>query len=125
VRSPLPARREPSEPVPADTESPAWDPGRHTALYELLDTRLGQAKYLGGDEYSIADIATYPWTRQHAAQGAKIDALPNFKRWFEEISARPAVKKANDFVTTIKSKRETATDDQKDRFFNRGRYARA
>ncbi|MEX2034531.1 MAG: glutathione binding-like protein [Xanthobacteraceae bacterium] len=94
-------------------------------LYDLIDQRLGQTRYLGGDEYSIADIATYPWTRQHQAQGAKIDALPNFKRWFDEIAARPAVKKANDFVTTIKSKRETATDDQKDRFFNRGRYARA
>lgn len=94
-------------------------------LYELLNTRLGEAKYLGGDEYSIADIATFPWTRQHQAQGAKIDDLPNFKRWFEEISARPAVKAMIAKQADIKSNRETANDDQKDRFFNRGKYARA
>ena len=94
-------------------------------LYELIDTRLGVAKYLGGDEYSIADIATFPWARGHQAQGAKIDALPNFKRWFEEISARPAVKAMIAKQADIKSNRETANDDQKDRFFNRGKYARA
>jgi GST-like protein len=94
-------------------------------LYDLLNMRLGQCKYLGGNEYSIADIATFPWTRNHAAQGAKIDALPNFKRWFEELSARPAVKRACDFVATIKSSRDIATEDNKDRFFGRGKYARA
>jgi GST-like protein len=94
-------------------------------LYELLETRLGQAKYLGSDEYSIADMATFPWTRQHAAHGAKIDQMPNFKRWFEEISARPAVKAMIAKQNDIKSSRETATEDNKDRFFNRGKYARA
>ena len=94
-------------------------------LYELLNTRLGQAKYLGGDEYSIADIATFPWTRQHQAQGAKIEQLPNFKRWFEELSARPAVKTMIAKQAEIKSSRDTATDDNKDRFFGRGKYARA
>jgi GST-like protein len=94
-------------------------------LYDLLNTRLGQTKYLGGDEYSIADMATFPWTRQHAAQGAKIDQLPNFKRWFEDLSARPAVKAMIAKQADIKSSREAATDDNKDRFFNRGKYARA
>ena len=94
-------------------------------LYELLNTRLGQAKYLGGDEYSIADMATFPWTRQHQAQGAKIEQLPNFKRWFEELSARPAVKAMIAKQAEIKSSRETASDDNKDRFFGRGKYARA
>jgi GST-like protein len=94
-------------------------------LYELLDTRLGEARYLGGDEYSIADIATFPWTRQHEAHGAKIDGKPNFKRWFEELSARPAIKAMIAKQADIKSNRETATDDDKDRFFNRGKYARA
>jgi len=94
-------------------------------LYDLLNTRLGEAKYLGGDEYSIADMATFPWTRQHQAHGAKIDQLPNFKRWFEDLSARPAVKAMIAKQADIKSSRETATDDNKDRFFNRGKYARA
>jgi GSH-dependent disulfide-bond oxidoreductase len=94
-------------------------------LYELLNTRLGQAKYLGGDEYSIADIATFPWTRAHEQHGAKMNEKPNLKRWFDEISARPAVKAMIAKQADIKSSRETATDDNKDRFFNRGKYARA
>jgi len=94
-------------------------------LYDLLNKRLGETKYLGGKEYSIADIATFPWTRQHQAQGAALDNLPNFKRWFEDISARPAVKTMIAKQGEIKSSRETATDDHKDRFFNRGKYARA
>ncbi len=94
-------------------------------LYDLLQTRLSQARYLGGDEYSIADIATFPWTRNHQAQGVKLDQLPNVKRWFDEIAARPAVKTMIEKVAGIKSSRDTATEDNKDRFFGRGKYARA
>jgi GST-like protein len=94
-------------------------------LYDLLNKRLGETKYLGGKEYSIADMATFPWTRQHQAQGASLDNLPNFKRWFDDVSARPAVKAMIAKQGEIKSSRETATDDHKDRFFNRGKYARA
>ena len=103
--------------------------GRYTSelkrLYALLEERLGKAKFLGGDEYTIADIATFPWTRNHDAQGVKWDDNPNLARWFNAIAERPAVKKALEKVAVIKSNRETANDDQKDRFFNRGRYARA
>ncbi len=94
-------------------------------LYELLNKRLGETKYLGGDEYSIADMATFPWTRQHEAHGAKINEKPNLKRWFDELSARAAVKVMIAKQGDIKSSRETANDDHKDRFFNRGKYARA
>jgi len=94
-------------------------------LYEVLEKRLGQSKFLGGDEYSIADIATFPWTRNHDAHGVKWDDHPNLARWFTAIAERPAVKKALEKVAAIKSTRETASDDDKDRFFNRGRYARA
>jgi GSH-dependent disulfide-bond oxidoreductase len=94
-------------------------------LYTLLEKRLGEAPYLGGQEYSIADIATFPWTRNHDAQGVKWDDHPNLARWFNAIDARPAVKAAIAKVGVIKSNRETASDDDKDRFFNRGRYAMA
>jgi GST-like protein len=94
-------------------------------LYELLEQRLGQSAYLGGQEYSIADIATFPWTRNHDAQGVKWEDHPNLARWFNTISERPAVKAALAKVAAIKSTRETASDDDKDRFFGRGRYARA
>ena len=94
-------------------------------LYELLEKRLGQSAYLGGQEYSIADIATFPWTRNHDAQGVKWEDHPNLARWFNTINERPAVKAAIAKVAVIKSTRETASDDDKDRFFGRGRYARA
>ncbi|TMJ31863.1 MAG: glutathione S-transferase family protein [Alphaproteobacteria bacterium] len=94
-------------------------------LYELLEKRLGEAPYLGGQEYSVADIATFPWTRNHDAQGIKWDDRPNLARWFNAIGGRPAVKAALAKVAAIKSTRETASEDDKDRFFARGRYARA
>jgi GST-like protein len=94
-------------------------------LYELLEKRLGEAPYLGGDEYSIADVATFPWMRNHDAQGVKWADNPNLARWFDAIAARPAVKRALDKVAQIKSAREVATDESKDRLFGRGRYARA
>ena len=112
-------------PKPADPYALARYRTEMLRLYDLLNTRLGRAKYLGGDEYSIADMATFPWTRQYQAQGAKIEALPNFKRWFDDLSARPAVKAMIAKQADIKSSRETATDENKDRFFNRGKYARA
>jgi GST-like protein len=94
-------------------------------LYEVMEKRLGQAPYLGGDDYSIADIATFPWARNHDALGVKWDDHPNLARWFNAIDERPAVKSALAKIGAIKSHREHATDEQKDRFFNRGKYARA
>ena len=94
-------------------------------LYEVLEKRLAHSRYIAGDEYSIADIATFPWTRNHDTQGVKWEDNPNLARWFKSIDERPAVKAALAKVGAIKSNRETANDDQKDRFFNRGRYARA
>jgi GST-like protein len=94
-------------------------------IYEVLEKRLGQVPYLGGNDYSIADIATFPWTRNHDMFGVKWEDNPNLARWFNAINERPAVKAALAKVGAITSNRETASDDQKDRFFNRGRYARA
>jgi GSH-dependent disulfide-bond oxidoreductase len=94
-------------------------------LYEVLEKRLAKLPYLAGNEYTIADIATFPWTRNHDTQGVKWEDNPNLARWFKSIDERPAVKRALAKIGAIKSNRDTANDDQKDRFFNRGRYARA
>jgi GST-like protein len=93
-------------------------------LYELLEARLGLSTYLGGSEYSIADIATFPWTANHKAQGVRLEQNPNLSRWLDAISARPAVQRALKKIEAIKSSRDVATEDNKDRFFGRGRYAR-
>jgi GSH-dependent disulfide-bond oxidoreductase len=60
-------------------------------LYGVMDRQLGVTRYLAGDEYSIADIATFPWTRSWKNQGIELEAYPRVQRWFEEISERPAV----------------------------------
>ena len=62
-------------------------------LYGVLDRRLGDNVYLAGDQYSIADIATYPWTARHDFHSIDLADFPNVKRWAAEIAARPAVKK--------------------------------
>jgi len=63
-----------------------------TRLYKVMDTRLEKAQYLAG-EYSIADIAAWPWVFRHDWQGQDLDDWPNVKRWFEEVGARPAVER--------------------------------
>jgi GSH-dependent disulfide-bond oxidoreductase len=59
-------------------------------LYRVLEQALAQRDYLAG-EYSIADIATYPWVGRHDGHNVKLEEFPNVKRWFEAISQRPAV----------------------------------
>jgi glutathione S-transferase len=61
-------------------------------LFEVMDTRLGKAEYLAGD-YSIADIATWPWARSYEWSGVEIDGLDNFKRWLQAVGERPAVQR--------------------------------
>ena len=62
-------------------------------LYGVLNNRLYDRRYLIGDEYTIADMISYPWTVNWQAQGQDIDEFPYFKRWFEELGARPAVQR--------------------------------
>jgi GST-like protein len=59
-------------------------------LYGVLDKRLGEAAYLA-DEYSIADIATYPWVARHEWHKVDLNEFARVKRWFDSLSARPAV----------------------------------
>lgn len=62
-------------------------------LYGVLDRRLADREYLAGD-YSIADIASYPWITGFERQSQKLEDSPNLKRWFDAIAARPAVQRA-------------------------------
>jgi GSH-dependent disulfide-bond oxidoreductase len=62
-------------------------------LYAVLDKRLGDTDYLGGAEYSIADIATWPWVARHEWQGITLNDYENVRRWYKEITLRPAVQK--------------------------------
>ncbi len=62
-------------------------------LYRVMDGHLSGTEYFVG-EYSIADMAIYPWTVSHEAQGQKMEDFPNLKRWYEDVGARSAVRKA-------------------------------
>ena len=62
-------------------------------LYGVLDKRLGEAEFLAGGDYSIADIATYPWAARHEWQQVALEDFPNVKRWYDALGARPAVDK--------------------------------
>jgi len=59
-------------------------------LYHVLDVQLGKTgAFVAGNEYSIADIACFPWTMTHKAQGFTLDDYPNVKRWYATLRARP------------------------------------
>jgi len=77
-------------------------------LYGVMDKQLAQRAFLAGDDYTIADIATFPWTRSWKNQGIELADFPNLKRWFDEISARPAVKRG---VEVLANLRKPLTDD--------------
>src|ERR1700709_310608 len=60
-------------------------------LYRVMDKRLADRRYMAGDEYTIADIAIFPWLRSWQNQGIDWADFPKLKLWFDEIAARPAV----------------------------------
>jgi len=59
-------------------------------IYNVIDKQLSQSPYIAGD-YSIADIAIYPWLVPHNMQGQNLDDFPHLKKWYEGLRARPAV----------------------------------
>lgn len=62
-------------------------------LYGVMNNRLYDRRYLGGEAYSIADIAAYPWTVSWKDQGIDLGEFRHFKRWFDEVSERAAVQR--------------------------------
>ncbi|MDY7537805.1 glutathione binding-like protein [Undibacterium sp. RTI2.1] len=89
-------------------------------LYGVLEKQLSQTAYLAGDEYTIADIATYPWARSAANQGIDWADFPNTKRWFDTIDARPAVQRG---VKVLADLRKPLLDDKaKEALFGKTQY---
>jgi GST-like protein len=78
-------------------------------LYGVMDQRLARSKYLGCNEYSIADIAVFPWLRSWKNQGISWSDYPHLKGWFDEISARPAVQRGCEVLAL---QRQPLTDDK-------------
>jgi GST-like protein len=93
-----------------------------TRLYRVLDKRLGEVEYLAG-EYSIADMAVYPWLRPYKWQGQDIAAWPNLQRWYTAVRERPAVQRGLAVLEERGEKnREKPSGDSWDVLFGKGQF---
>ena len=91
-------------------------------LYGVIDKRLSQSEWLGCDEYSIADIATWPWLRSWKNQGIELSEFAHVQAWFDRIAARPAVQRG---VQVLASERRQLTDEKaRDILFGKTQYER-
>jgi GSH-dependent disulfide-bond oxidoreductase len=91
-------------------------------LYAVMNGRLANSRYIGGKDYSIADIAVYPWLRSWKNQGIDWNDYPHLKGWFDEIAKRPAVMRG---VEVLADKRRSITDDKsREVLFGRRQYER-
>lgn len=106
------------EPVPYAIDRYTNEAGR---LYGVLDRRLGEAEYVAGPNYTIADMAIFPWSRSIENQGHRLDDFPNVKRWYEAIDARPAVQRG---VQVMADRRKPMTDEEKAVLFGKEQYAK-
>ena len=77
-------------------------------LYGVMDRRLAVAAHFAG-EYSVADMAIFPWTRSHANQGIDLAEFPNVQRWFNAVAARPAVQRG---LAVLADRRKPQMSDQ-------------
>ena len=79
-------------------------------LYRVLDNRARESQWMGCDEYTIADMAIYPWTKGHKDRGVDKSGFPHFMRWFEAMEARPAVQRNNKMAAEIRERMAKAAE---------------
>jgi GST-like protein len=91
-------------------------------LHRVLDHRLGEAPYLAGDEYSIADIATFPWVRNPDRRGIDLAEYPSVKRWHDAIAARPAVHRGV-AVLADRQRQGMISDTERENLFGKTQFA--
>jgi len=84
-------------------------------LYGVLNNQLYDRRYLIGDEYTIADMISYPWTMNWQGQGQDLAEFPYFKRWFEELGARPALQRGMAVGSDLSIDPSTLTPEERAR----------
>ena len=99
---------------------------RYTAearrLYGVMDRQLEKRRFIAGNQYTIADIAIFPWLRSWQNQGIDWADYPNLKDWFDRISQRPAVQRGVQVLTSL---RKPLTDNQaRDALFGASQYTK-
>ncbi len=92
-------------------------------LYGVMDRRLSVTEWLGGDAYSIADMACWPWARPSRRQGVDKAECPHIKRWFDAMSARPGVQQGMELLADRRGSKEM-TPESRDLLFGKGQFAR-
>ena len=85
-------------------------------LYGVMDRQLGKEEFLAGD-YSIADIAAWPWVFRYDWQGQDLEDFPNVKRWFEAVGARPAVARGAEVGADLVDRSVQMSDEEKKLLF--------
>jgi GST-like protein len=94
-------------------------------IYRVIDKRLRQVAYLAGD-YSLADMATYPWLRPHKWQGQELDEFPHLTRWYAQVRARPAVQRGLDVLKdALERNREKPSGGAWDVLFGETQFVRS
>ena len=82
-----------------------------------MDARLFEASYFAGEEYSIVDMAIYPWVASHERQGQRLEDYPNLKRWYESVESRPAVQRAMEVGEELRRPIEDLDEEARDMLF--------
>jgi GST-like protein len=93
-------------------------------LYGVLDLQLKRSEWLACDEYTIADMATFPWLRAPERQGVDIEKFPTLKKWRERIAARPAVKRGVEVLADRRRQTPGFTKEQAEVLFGATQYAK-
>lgn len=91
-------------------------------IYGVIDRRLANSEYVAGSEYTIADIAIYPWLVSHEAQGQDMSDFPNLSRWFEDIGSRPAVQRALKVGEELRKPVEDLDDEGREKLFGKRKF---
>jgi GST-like protein len=89
-------------------------------LYGVMNRQLGKSKYIAGNEYTIADMAIFPWLRSWKNQGIDWAEFPHLKGWFDEISARPAVQRGVEVLAGLR--RPITGDKEREVLFGKEQY---
>lgn len=91
-------------------------------IYGVVDRRLSESEYIAGEEYTIADIAIFPWLVSHERQGQKLDDYPNLARWYRKIESRPAVQRGLDVGKELRKPVEEMSDEERESLFGKRQY---
>jgi GSH-dependent disulfide-bond oxidoreductase len=93
-------------------------------LYGVLDRRLKENEWVAGDEYTVADMAIFPWLRMPERQAVKIEEYPQVKRWRDQIAARPGVQRGLAVLADRRRGEPSMTKEQAEVLFGATQYAR-